>query len=212
MAAGLILTLTGCSDDSAAPTSTTSTARALDLVAFRANAPGESDHCAVAYDIGAAARAAHLTGVAAAAGPTTATGDQATAPDDKASAALADPAHSTLSPLEMSDGVYADCSYRVGQTTVVVRTYAVRRGSAINLAAPQIQREDEMTVTALSRYLERVGKSSLGTALVAVEHVAAARVPVRPEGNGAITVTASGAPVTAEQLTRLTESLAAQVS
>jgi hypothetical protein len=189
-------------------------------LAVRPLGVGGGPTCPVRFDVARAAKRAHVPGAAGpgavpgsadSSGPA-ATGQEATAPDADAEAARADPVHSRLSGLAVANGVFADCTYHVGRSTIVVRTYAAGRGGSIALGLPQISHDAKVGVDQLERYLNALRKAGIGTPVpVGDGRLVGVRLPVDGPGDAALVVSVDAA-MTPEQASSLARALADQLS
>ncbi|MFG3550110.1 hypothetical protein [Streptomyces sp. NPDC047725] len=194
--------ITGCQSGSGAdPLSLGSLTKTADAV------PDDgTDTCPLPYDLAEAAKDA---GVEAEAGPGSAEEDgkpAATAEGGK----RAEP----RSPLAVNPGVLISCTFHIGRADVQVHTIATSEQHAIYPLAPVISSLASLSADDVTGYVKKAAAAEAGKVVTTDNgSVASLRLKLDGEGDAALLVgTADGesAPLTPEQLSEVTKTLAEQ--
>lgn len=155
--------------------------------------------CPIAFDVATAGRTAGLTGAVSLADPVAAVTDTSTSGADTLKKVA--PAATLL------------CSYKVGASTVHILLVAVNHAqTAINIALPQIVAWSGGNLTEFTTFLQKVQTTSVGKPVATPDNKAAA-VRLQVSTGDALLATAveTSPPLSADQITSLTSSLATQV-
>lgn len=118
------------------------------------------------------------------------------------------------SALAVGDGAETDCTYQLSQSTVDVEVIDVRRGTAVNLMAPEIMKDAQYSVTQLSHTLPTLDHAAYGdpTVLGSPGIVAVVRLRTTDKTSAALLINSAVDRLRGSQLKAAARTVAAQIT